>query len=475
LKLGFDRNMLPKVFQEAAMVAQSLEIRYLWIDTLCIIQDCANDWEEQAAVMGEIFEAATLTIAASSSADPSRSLFVSRLPNYQEAELFSEPVEELRDVVFKARKKITHGIHAKTGWSLEVDPLETRAWALQERVLSTRLIAFTGAELQWKCRKVKACECRQNSSPSQPLFYVPSGIPRLDSILKYSKIWSQIIEDYSNRNLKVPQDKLPALSGLASMFCAATGFTYIAGLWEESLLSDLIWQRNSAAYERSSTYLAPTFSWVSAPGAVSFRFARHSYPGTRVPHAEIVEVQYRTTARHNAYGKAASGSLKIRGHTVPARLRSSSEHPEAYEMCIDDAIYLPNTDQRATCEFSIDTSHVLSNAFQERRDLQHTSGGKNLRCTDKNAGEMVTLLSLYSIHHHKHLYQNFLILEKTSHDFDSYERIGVGTGKIYRGSGCEDSVPSEPQLVKPFEWLSIDLGRTGHSFDRAIEETLCIR
>ncbi|KAH8719331.1 heterokaryon incompatibility protein-domain-containing protein [Phaeosphaeriaceae sp. PMI808] len=474
LKLGFSQDLLPKAFQDAAMIAHSLNIRYLWIDTLCIIQDSPRDWEEQSSKMGEIFEAATITIAASSSPDPSFSLFTPREPINEEIELYSEPGSEFVDIVFKARKKITSGIHAKTGQLLQADPLDMRAWALQEKILSTRLISFTKAEMQWTCRTLKACECRQNSSPSEPLFHALTGTSKMGRNMKYSKSWSQIVEQYSTRSLKVPEDKLPALSGLATKFCAVTGFRYIAGLWIENLLSELVWQCIAGTKIVCSTYLAPSFSWASVPGAVSFRFARYAYAGTRIPHTKIINFGYSTT-HHNVYGRALDGSLGVRGNTVTAHLRFPAENTEAYELCIDNVIYLPRIDQTAACEFSIDTPIRFCASREDQEVSKLISCGT---CVKNNGGQlegMVKILSLYSIHHHKYLYQNFLILVKSLHDAHSYERVGVGTGKIYYGSGNEAHIPGDPQLVKPFEWLSVDLGKLGRRFDHAEEEVICIR
>jgi hypothetical protein len=57
---------LPKSFQDAAKVAMNLGLRYLWIDSLCIVQDDPLDWEEEAAKMGSIFESSYVAIAATS-------------------------------------------------------------------------------------------------------------------------------------------------------------------------------------------------------------------------------------------------------------------------------------------------------------------------------------------------------------------------------------------------------------------------
>lgn len=55
---------LPQTFQDAIRVTRELGLRYLWIDSLCIIQDDAKDWNQEAALMGSIYENAYCTIAA---------------------------------------------------------------------------------------------------------------------------------------------------------------------------------------------------------------------------------------------------------------------------------------------------------------------------------------------------------------------------------------------------------------------------
>jgi Heterokaryon incompatibility protein (HET) len=45
---SLDFRSLPKTFQEAILVTQKLGIRYIWVDSLCIIQDCQKDWEKES-------------------------------------------------------------------------------------------------------------------------------------------------------------------------------------------------------------------------------------------------------------------------------------------------------------------------------------------------------------------------------------------------------------------------------------------
>ncbi|KAK7715694.1 hypothetical protein SLS63_011281 [Diaporthe eres] len=66
LKVPLDA--LTKTFQDAVEVCRSLKIKYIWIDSLCIIQNNPEDWENEAARMADIYENAYITIAATKSA-----------------------------------------------------------------------------------------------------------------------------------------------------------------------------------------------------------------------------------------------------------------------------------------------------------------------------------------------------------------------------------------------------------------------
>jgi len=55
-------NSLPKTFQDAVVITRSLGIQYLWIDALCIIQDCEEDWKIQSSEMARIYKNSFLTI-----------------------------------------------------------------------------------------------------------------------------------------------------------------------------------------------------------------------------------------------------------------------------------------------------------------------------------------------------------------------------------------------------------------------------
>jgi hypothetical protein len=81
---------LSRTFQDAITITRELGFRYLWIDSLCIIQDDKKDWERESAKMASIYADSWLTIAAALGIDGDSGCFSSRLGNPFEAELTVE-------------------------------------------------------------------------------------------------------------------------------------------------------------------------------------------------------------------------------------------------------------------------------------------------------------------------------------------------------------------------------------------------
>ena len=127
---------LPKTFKDACTVCTYLGVSYIWIDSLCIVQDDPVEWEEESAVMGQIYEEALLTIAASSAVDSTRGLFDVR-----------DKLEFVR-IPYNIPAKVEDGtihVYAEPEY-FKIDDaplhLRTRAWGASRRCiyLSTKLM-----------------------------------------------------------------------------------------------------------------------------------------------------------------------------------------------------------------------------------------------------------------------------------------------------------------------------------------------
>ena len=64
-----EHTTLSKTVQEVIKVTQALGLRYLWVDSLCIIQDDQADWKNEAMRMSHVYEQSYCTIAAAAASD----------------------------------------------------------------------------------------------------------------------------------------------------------------------------------------------------------------------------------------------------------------------------------------------------------------------------------------------------------------------------------------------------------------------
>ncbi|KAL3608810.1 hypothetical protein FPOAC2_03821 [Fusarium poae] len=242
-KAGIAWSSLPLVHREAILTALYLGIRYIWIDSLCIIQDSHEDWLSESVRMGSVYSNAHLTIAATSSSSPSEGLHW--------------PYQGARTVDIHGEMT---SIRFETHLSIDAssEPLNTRGWTLQEAVLPSRLVCFGKEQWLWKC----------------PGRIIDNGLPQWPALAhegpgedgqNYLKHWYQLIINYSKRNLTYETDKWNAIAGLVDMFKKQTGYTYLAGLWQEDLAVGLMWESTTKGVIRESD-IAPSWSWVSVKG-----------------------------------------------------------------------------------------------------------------------------------------------------------------------------------------------------------------
>ena len=298
-------QVLSKTFTDAIEVTRGLNIRYLWIDSLCIIQGCEEDWSIEAARMGEVYSQSFLTLAAVSSADSNGGLFQG--PDIREIRLGSgfgdNPGCWLR---LPFRNELFSTLHSTINTACEYPlPVLTRKWAFQERLLSRRTIYFGEEELAWECRSVTLCQCEpethskparqrrfargvevQEAPPLKHAFTLAalsSGrqCTPLDMI-GYQEtplrarlvLWERIVKEYTLRRVTFSKDNLPALSGIARAFATAELGDYHAGLWDSLSLRLLGWfqpiSMRRRLSQRPADAIAPSWSWAAVECPIDF-------------------------------------------------------------------------------------------------------------------------------------------------------------------------------------------------------------
>ncbi|KAF4447929.1 HET-domain-containing protein [Fusarium austroafricanum] len=150
-------SLIPKTFQDAIRFCLELEIHFLWIDALCIIQDDHADWETESAKMADIYQNAFITLAATRASSDRGGCFnetIQRVPQYTLESSLRGTTQKIM-----VREKLTHWEMPPTQRSKDLHPLLTRGWVFQERILSPRVVHFSSREMIWECRQEVACEC----------------------------------------------------------------------------------------------------------------------------------------------------------------------------------------------------------------------------------------------------------------------------------------------------------------------------
>ncbi|KAI1088672.1 HET-domain-containing protein [Rostrohypoxylon terebratum] len=270
---------LPQNFVDMARTCVSLGIRYMWIDSLCIIQDSIQDWTYEAAQMHLVYQNAKVTIVATS-ATSSHDGFLHRN---------IDTIPALK-IAYSVDHVDTAGADERASQYMVVcrydDPLEkyyifavgrskwnTRGWTMQERSLSTRCIHFCRNRMFFECRKGVWTE---ENDPLQEHDTVTSVLwPRgaTTSFAELYEHWKLFLAEYCNRALTVPTDKLPAVQSVAAEITRVTGFEYLpyAGMWLHNLRNELLWFISPVADKsRPPQWRAPSWSWASVDGSLLF-------------------------------------------------------------------------------------------------------------------------------------------------------------------------------------------------------------
>ncbi|KAH6844617.1 heterokaryon incompatibility protein-domain-containing protein [Chaetomium sp. MPI-CAGE-AT-0009] len=296
-----DAENLPKTFLDAMEVVRRLGYNYLWTDSLCIIQDDKKDFEVECSRMHLVYSQALCTIVAADSPDGDGGCFVPRNPAP-----FKPCVLTLKNLRFRGRTPAgPEPDEAQVTISPDFGPwiqgiqrsaVSRRAWCLQERELSPRVLHYTRDRLMWECRKCTASEDKPHleSKEKTDLEFKrktgPSATARLTSFRLLdmasqgrvgSGWWNDLVEAYSRRRLSVAADKLPAISGVARALAERQPDEYFAGIWKENLFKGLSW------FPSKSHNLAPVpaESWPPAPvdaGIPSWSWAAYDGPITFV-------------------------------------------------------------------------------------------------------------------------------------------------------------------------------------------------
>lgn len=304
---GIPMDKLPTTLRDAIIITRNLGHHYIWIDSLCIIQDSPSDWKQESVTMSRVYSESVFTIAALWAPNSDAGCFAKINP------LVTQPgrvCEVSGGVVYAvpSERTVRPDAECKVDGLHEGTPLLSRAWVMQERLLSRRILYYGPKGLFWECQELEANEALPNGSPktapstsavlTQESFDTRNVhpqdsakdmwlLPNLKTSLKdwqtkihhFYLVWDSIIVNYWASQLTYSSDIIVALSGITDILQARTGMTFTQGVWQEFLPLDLMWHVRTHNQYIPTTRLEgfPTWSWAS------IRAANHTEKSTRSP------------------------------------------------------------------------------------------------------------------------------------------------------------------------------------------------
>ncbi|KAI0127567.1 heterokaryon incompatibility protein-domain-containing protein [Xylariales sp. AK1849] len=304
---GIEFVDLPKTFQDAVAITRKLGYRYIWVDSLCIIQDSVEDWKAQAKIMALVYVNSVFTIAALKSPGSSGGCFTD-----ERNPLGLRPLhhDELGVSILQA--------DVGRLWEMEVNtsgygasPLHSRAWVVQERLSSPRTLLYGSSGIYWECRCAQASECHYRKvtwdddrnkktwlqkleTRSNDLSTNPPSVTDVQSTHEnWMNYWIDLLKTYSGCELTMKTDKIIAVTGLISEVerRSRSSQRCILGLWAHDLPRMALWYRS-----RNDTHFPtdaigrlnngmPSWTWASVEGRCSYLTA-----AGRVEWETIVEI-----------------------------------------------------------------------------------------------------------------------------------------------------------------------------------------
>lgn len=315
-------STMSKTFRDFITIARRLGVMYVWIDSLCIIQDSQEDWDRESVKMGEVYGRALLTVMASGAEDGGQGCFISR----KKADSIPIAIDLIdmhgnRSSIFLALNPFENGAR----------PLDNRGWTLQERQLSPRNIQYGVKEMVWECNEATWHEWehvvftfKELHTPENPEVLRYSG--RLSDMIKNSAdeyasriTWEMLTEDYSRRKLTRQTDKLPAMSAIAKAVQSITKDTYLTGLWQNDITKGLLWRRGSTEGQKAFEWRAPSWSWASMDGPILHYVYKAEKRG-RTDELQVLEANV-VPLGQDAYGRVRSGKLRVRARIKPVLIQ----------------------------------------------------------------------------------------------------------------------------------------------------------
>jgi hypothetical protein len=466
MKTKISMWMLSQNFADAVIVTHQLGLQYIWIDSLCIIQDSATDWQKEAVMMHKVYRCAEVTIVAYELYLPHFLCKCSQLAHssYSTSATSAHDGFLERDLSMIPAAKVEYQLDTNPStsnsfilstyddaeaetWSGDVNncPWNTRGWTLQERSLSTRMLHFCKNKIYFECR---TCLRSEENEPLEIIrgfqlwpryeeWMEPSSDSESESAHSSLKarmydIWRSAVMEYTRRRLTKDSDKLPAIQSMAAEMTAAINDAYIsfAGMWRGHINHDLLWQVSDGPRSIPATYRAPSWSWASLDAKISWADAPVQ---TKPSHSSVSPALFNVLDVIDfSAGIAYSYFLKLKARLKPLAFITECDNDERwvfgsrttfpYDLFIPTAISAqPSSLSRSESGLSL---QERQKAIKQGCFAKFAEGSLDLDDKDGLTSSQRVFTYLHVNHASR---PSGLILESVSNREDVWRRVGVAT------------------------------------------------
>lgn len=517
MRAGIDVAEFPGTLRDAVIVARHIGVRYLWIDALCIFQDqdrpeSKADWAREAGRMRDVYRGAIVTIESASASRGNEGFLKPRESSRPYCELQWGSQAD-KSVSLRPMCDITDSQLIRT-------TVYTRGWTLQERLLAPRTLSFGLQQCSFECAKGFRDEAgRSTSLPRATESYLSKqsmlqlrrdrgwfatawraisrvlGLPAVVSLgnvwdtypigwsnhgvldvpggywATYFDYWRGIVSQFSQRQLTNSADRLPALSGLADEVQRATGSVYVAGMWEDELITCLAWTCHylynqggeygsyaggipsgnfATAWGKSwpenirpSKYVAPSWSWASVKGAISFPVEPYQSSFLIRNIAKVESVQVWPEHATDPMGSLKGGVLVLNSLFLPI--------PDPSMLCPSDYA-LKEFHSRIRTDHIRLTDNLTSEFYQHHEAFDgQTFGlvqllGRREGKNRKNSGEIIFMLLVES--RGKGQYSRLCCLSVARDTLQQLEQEHFGQWIVASESDLEYRAQMQPELER---------------------------
>ncbi|KAM0435762.1 hypothetical protein ACHAQK_008038 [Fusarium lateritium] len=343
---GQPDDAVPQSFQDVFILCRALGVRYIWIDSLCIFQDSQEDFLKEAEIMGNVYMNALCTFSIYWGSP--NGLLGSRNPH-----VISRWADAEQESINNFDRYTLVQDHNEWAGSVYKSQINRRGWALQEQLLSRRILYLGNDKLYWECDGIQACELEPRGRSN--IWDVASRSNVVAKETNKHGLWQDLVIRYMRMDLVRESDRLIAISGLSRFFFGGVDGEYLAGLRKSNWIHDLLWcptlgsaisddpghEFGPEMFNRCPRDTVPSWSWASCPRPIIWTLKHHEGVLDKIPelphisqtHVPLAYLQNTTLEplTNDIYGQPKSATIEISCLLIPAQFKELNNKDDIFK------------------------------------------------------------------------------------------------------------------------------------------------